>query len=184
MGSVVARLRSMTDVGTADYAVGGVTYWTNDQVQSVLDRHSNLIRANLATMPQYYGGSIEYREFTWGDLEVERQQSGTAVWRVVNSAGSAFGTATYAVNYDSRRIRFTSDQTDVIYLETVAFDMSAAAADVWDQKAAHYAAKMDIQTGEQRMARGQLIQHAQSMAKYYRATMPARSVQVVRDDLA
>ena len=43
MGTLIETLRGMTDAGTADYTIGATTYWSDDAVQMVLDRHMDYI---------------------------------------------------------------------------------------------------------------------------------------------
>ena len=37
MAELIADLRALTDAGTSDYTVGGVSYWSDQQLQDALD---------------------------------------------------------------------------------------------------------------------------------------------------
>ena len=63
MADIVDTLRGMTDAGVNDYTIAGVPYWSDAQVQRVLDRHRNDFRFVAAqAVPEYPGsGSVWYR---------------------------------------------------------------------------------------------------------------------------
>jgi len=182
MSELISQIRAKTDAGTADYSIAGTQYWTDDQIQAMLDRQSTPVRIRLSEVPENQQGTAIYRDYVWGDMEVERAGSGTAVWRVVDAGGTVSGTATYAINYDQKKIRFQQNTLPPMYLESQAFDLNAAAAQIWREKAAHYAARFDVSTDNHNLRRSQLMAHANEMAKHYERMSAPRIVTMQRSD--
>lgn len=185
MASLIADLRQRCEAGTADYSLAGVTFWDDEALQARLDAYrTDVYRAPLVVQPVYSGGSALYYDYYWQrGAAVEAVDGGTA-WRVEDSAGSAVGTADYEVNADARHIRFDSDQqAKAYYLTYRVFDMDRAEADVWDRKAAHYAAAYDVSTDNTSLKRSQLIAHCRAMADAARKRAPARNRASVRFDV-
>lgn len=60
---------------------------------------------------------------------------------------------------------------------TATYDLNAAAADVWDEKAGAAADKFDFSEDGQSFSRAQLMAHCSDRARYYRAR---RSVSVIK----
>jgi len=56
------------------------------------------------------------------------------------------------------------------------YDLNAAAADVWDEKAAALAADYNFSNDAGRFDRSQAFEHAQGRARYYRSRRSPRSV--------
>ena len=44
MAELIADLRALTDAGTSDYTVGGVSYWSDQQLQDALDGRRQAVR--------------------------------------------------------------------------------------------------------------------------------------------
>lgn len=169
MSSIITDVRAMVNAGTADYTVGAVAYWTDDQIQAVLDQYREDQREPLRLEEQYTGGSVIYKEFYFSSPWVERLESGTVAWRVETSdAGTVAGTADYAVNYSARNITFNADQAGTAwYLYRRTFDVNRAAAHIWRQKASYYANAYDVSTDNHSLKRSQLVAQARDMVKYY-----------------
>lgn len=159
MASIITDLRRMGAAGTADISVAGVDYFSDDQLQDVLDGQRREISEVLTPSDamRYY---FETRP-------VERAATAGA-FQVLDAAGSAVGTAEYSVNYPAREITFVDDQHGAQFtLKARTFDMPAAAAEVWESKAAAWAAEFDVTTDNHNVKRSQKIKHAQMMAAQY-----------------
>lgn len=182
MTDLIVRLRGMIQAGTADYSIAGTNYWSDDQLQSALDRNSTPVRIRMSEVPENIGGIIEYHDYLWGENEVERAGSGTAVWRVVDAGGTIQGTGTYSINYDQKKIRFFNEKLPPMYLESTAFDLNAAAAQIWREKAGHYAARFDVSTDNHNLRRSQLMTHAERMAKHFERMTTPKMVTMQRSD--
>lgn len=59
------------------------------------------------------------------------------------------------------------------------YDLNAAAADIWEEKAAALAGKFDFSADGASYSRSQQHTHAQQMARYYRSRRSARTVTLV-----
>lgn len=171
MSNLITKLRGMTAAGTADYTVNGAAYWTDEQLEDVLDENSLRIKTEaLISDPDTSGATDVYKEYTWQYGDVEEVTSGSARWRVELSDGSIVGTATYSADYRQRRITFTNDtQGSAIYLSYYRYDLHGAAADVWDQKAAQVASRFDLETDNHNMKRSQLYAQYTKEAARHRA---------------
>ena len=159
-----------------------VTYWSDDEVQRVLDRHkSEYIHALMSVEPTYSAGSIVYQQYRLGATDVE---SGTAVFKVEDTAGTVTG---YTVDYARGVVTFTADQAGKsFWWSGFAYDLNAAAADIWRMKASHVAGLVDFSTDGHSVKRSQQAQAYLNMAGYYQQRSASEGVttaKIVRDDL-
>lgn len=186
MVNILDELRARCNAGTAEYVVSGTTYWSDDDLQAACDRfRRDYTRQPLQPEPVQMPGSAVYHDYFWRVGEfVEEGTSGTAAWRLENSAGSVIADAAYVVNYSAKHIRFVADTAgSAYYLSYRAFDLDRAAADVWTRKASHVTDRYDIQTDNHRLSRRQLHEMYTQQAEAYRRKAPGRSVTRVRDDV-
>ncbi len=166
MSTLISEIRKVCNVGTADYTVGGVSYWTDEQIEEVLDKYSQrILRESLLAEGEWQtGGTVVYVNYRFKETFPEEAGSGSAVWLVQNGEGSAIGTANYSVNYQQRRISFTADQDgETRFLTYYSFDLFRAAAEIWEAKAAHVSDRFDVETDNHNLKRSQL--HAMYMAR-------------------
>ena len=184
MAELIQRLRALTATGTADYTVGTVSYWTDDQLEDVLDRRRTDLRRDPLTLePLLDGGTTRYYDYYFARENVEGTASGTAAWRVENSNGSTIGASNYSLNIDSRVISFTTDTLGTAYyLSGRAYDMERAAADVWEQKAADVADRFDLEIDNHNMKRSQLYDHYMKMATQFKRRAKPVVGRMVRSD--
>lgn len=186
MSNAVQELRRRCDAGTAEFMAGTVTYYSDDHLLATLDRHrSDLRRQHLRMEPTYSGGQVVYQDYYWerGDW-IEEAASGAAAWVVEDSAGSAVGTAGYSVNYSAKHLRFSADTTGIAYLLSYrTYDLDRAAAEVWEDKAAHVADRFDVKTDNHDLKRSQLRQSYLAMAANFRRRAPVRSRERTRGDV-
>ena len=187
MTPLIDELRRRCDAGTASDVIAGQTHWSDDDLQAILDgqRRDYARRPLLAIPAQQTGGSLSYQDYYWlVGTWVEGAESGTAVWRIEDSAGSIVGTAAYAVNSRAGHIRFTADTGGTVYYLTYrGYDLDRAAADVWEAKAAGVAARFDAATDNHDLKRGQLAQHYRDMAATYRRRAGVRAHARTREDV-
>lgn len=171
MTNLIKRLRGMTEAGTADYSVAGVDYWSNEEVQRVLDNHRNdIFREQLLQIKTYAdGGSIDYFEYRSGFNDYEETTGGTAIFFVELSTGEAAGTADYSVDYQLGIVTFGADQGGTAWFLTGrSYNLNTAAADIWRQKAAHLAqTAMNFKTDGHSFNRNELVKNALQMAEEY-----------------
>ena len=180
MSDLVSTLRQRTYTGLTDYTLGAVTYWTDDQLQTILDSHAvSFYDEMLSSVPQMTsGGTVKYFRY---NAPYRNLESGTNFSLALTAGGSV--TASYSVDYNAGVITFTTDQRGTAYFLTgKTYMMESAAADVWDQKAAYYSLSYDVKTDGHDLTRSQLYKQAREQATFWRGRMGAYSVTAERSD--
>ena len=165
---------------TSDSSI--VTYWDDEEIQRVLDRHKvEYIHALMDAQPTYESGTPVYKQYLLNATNIE---SGTAVFKVEDTAGTVTG---YTVDYARGVVTFTADQSGKsFYWSGFAYDLDAAAADIWRMKASHVAGLVDFSTDGHSVKRSQQAQAYLNMAGYYQQRSASEGVttaKIVRDDL-
>ncbi len=186
LSAVIDDLRGMTDAGPADYNVGTAVYWDDNQLAAVLDRHRrDFFREQLQSVTDWVGGgSVQYREYRSQHRSLEQTDGGTALFIVEDTTGANMGTATWSADYRTGVITFAADtHGTVYYLTGRAYDLNAAAADVWRMKAANVAKYYDFSTDNHSLSRSQMHRQFMDQAQYYSGLTPAKSIGVTRGDL-
>ena len=162
MLNLVSRLRRMTaDVGTVT--------WDGEQLQEILDLH----RVEIQRVPleaeawQVASGTVVYTRYRipGGLVNFEEAGSGTLAWRLYESSGTEVGTANYTADYINGILDFTADQAgSARWLDARAYDLHAAAADAWREKAAFKAGHFQFKADGAQFNRQQWFEHCVSMA--------------------
>lgn len=170
MGTVIADLRLLTFAGTADYTVAGTAYFTDDQLQNILDKHrATFKRVEINSNPTYADGAYTYTEYRipqplghW--FETDETDSG---WNLADSTGA--DAPAHTVAYSAGMITFSADTTNLpYYLDCRTYDVNAAAADVWEMKSSLVANDVNWSSDNHRIDAGAQIANFQTMAKKYR----------------
>lgn len=190
MADIILRLRGMVDAGTADYVVGGVSYWSDDVLQDRLDAYRTELNSTPLTSvaEQDNAGSVHYFTYYVGYKNLEGTASGTVYWEVHDGLGSALPTSSYTPDYIYGSLRFTNDTLGTIYyIRARSYNLEAAAGQIWRTKAAHVASSFDFASDNQRFNKAKLMENYLQMANYWDAkggvSTGIRSVQMVRTDL-
>lgn len=185
MSNLITQIRGMTNAGTADYTVAGVSYWEDERLQEVLDRYRvDITREQLVSYPKHVGsGTVEYYRYMSAYNWFEETTGGTAVFIIEAADGTDQGTATYSADYNRGEVTFASDTSgSVYYLTGRSYALKSAAADVWRQKAAHTAASFDFSTDNHSVKRGQVVRHCLDMADMYGGQGQPNIVTLYRSD--
>lgn len=179
-GTIVTALRRMTGASTADYTIGEDTYWTDEQLQAVLDRR---VCERLIQVPIELYGTIDdtgHIVFITGRVPTNGTvDTDTAI--VVNVVGAPIDGATV---HDDGRVDFDSDQAiHTPLLSGLCYDLNGAAADVMEAWASAVKLGYDISTDGQSMSRSQ--RHAQLLkqAAEFRSRILPGSVNMIRTDM-
>lgn len=167
MATLIGRVRDLTNAGTAEYTRGTVTYFTDDHIEEVLDRHRiDLVRHKLASEATYPGGgSVVYtrQRSAYGHLE-----SGTALV-IEDSVGDDRGTATFSADYQLGIFDFTTDQKGTaLYLTARSYDPFGAAGELLEEWAASEARSFDFSTDGQSFSRRQKVEGLREQARLMR----------------
>jgi len=188
MSEHIAALREMCHAGTADYILATQTFWSDAHLQTVLDTtRAEHWRVPIQAIPELSGGTAT----VWKKYELpavlgtwwERVAGGSDVWAITDGNDNVIGTATYSVDYPSRRVNFSSDQAGTAYYVTGrTYDLAKAAAAVWRRKAAYYAAAVDWATDGHRVNASQAAAHCIQMAEEFESQAGVGTVQMFRGD--
>ena len=190
MADLITTVRQLTASGTADYTVGGTTYWTDDQVETVLDLYRTDVyeeRIEPISSELDSDGTARYYDYQSAYTYYETTDAGTAVFTIRDSGGTVLGTATYTIDYDRGHIEFSSDTTgSARWINGRSYDVYAAAADIWNRKAGHVADRFDFTADGASFKVSQLVDHYKMQAgeaQKQATTFGVKSTTMYRDDV-
>lgn len=182
MSALIEELRGMTEAGTSEYTVGTTLYWSDNAMQDVLDSHRQDLRFHpLQTIPfQGAGGTLNYLEYSSPFGALEQTSGGTAIFYVQDGAGATQGTALWSMDYRRGVLTFANNTLGTaFYFTGRTYDLNAAAAEIWQKKAAHYApTTFDFSTDNHSIKRSQVYDHAIAQAKFF-AGISRNAIQTV-----
>lgn len=171
MLGLITELRALTEAGEADYSIVYTTYWSNEQLEDILDLHRADVRfEQLESYPHHVsGGSLVYYDYKSPYPYLEETTGGTAITYLQDSTGATLGTALWTADYRRGMFSFVNTTNGtVVYLTSRSYDINAAAADVWRRKAAHYApTSFNFSTDNHSISRAQVYDHAVQMASFF-----------------
>ena len=168
MANLIARLRGLCDVGTAEWTKDGTAFWNDDQLEERLDLHVVAYKQDVNPAGELVDGTTEYHKYPLSFGNLEEAASGTAHWVVRNTGGTAIGTASYSVNYEQGLITFPADTTgSIMTARYKTYDMWAAGADIWRTRAANVHSRYNIREGEHALTRAQWFDHCLKMASQF-----------------
>lgn len=183
MANPIQRLRGMTNAGIADFTVGAVSWFSDSQLQQILDTHRvDVYREPLTDQVTYdSGGTARYYDYYFAPGEYEE---GTAAFIVATARGSALAGTVMSIDYQAGHISFgtVSQGGTAYYLTARRYDINAAAADVWRQKASLVASAYDFEADGQRMNRSQLFKQYTQMAQMFESQAAPMTARMVRSD--
>lgn len=165
MIALTRKLRGYTSTGPADYSIAGEPYWSDAQLQDVLDTHRvDFYEHQLTPISAVESGLVVYKTFR---APYRNLESGTP-FVLVDGLGTAAGTADYTADYMNGIISFTANQGGTAwYLTGRAYDLNSSAADIWRMKAAHASADFDFSTDNHSIKGSQVSIQCLKMADYY-----------------
>ena len=168
MTNLIQTVRGFAQAGTAEYTAGTVNYWSDDQIQEVLDRHCYEVRSEtLESFPvTVSGGTTQWKDYQSAYRWFEATDGGTARFIVQDSTGSTI--TSYTAQAQRGLITFNQNTGGTVYqLTGFAYDVYGAAADIWTQKAAQYAVKIDFKTDNHEVRRSHIMQNIDMMIARY-----------------
>lgn len=170
MADLITELRGLTEAGANDYTIANNVYWTDRQLQDILDRRVTKFDFEpMMMVPARASGGYTYTDYYIGRKWIEQEAAGTTIFKIQDYNGSAIGTALYSIDYNVGKITFATDQgSPIAYMVTCScYDINAAAADVWRKKSSHYASAYDFSTDNHSVKREQLYTHALKQVDYF-----------------
>ncbi len=163
MDALIARVKAMC---------GGDTTITDDDYQVLLDDHAFVVECALEQRPPF---------FTQFRSPFENLEEGAVVYIGYNTL------LTEGVDYtiDLQRGIVTTPATNyqVLYLQGMAYDINAAAADGWERIAARHVDEFDLSADGSSLKRSQVYEQATAQAAKYRSKAWAVPVSVDRADM-
>ena len=167
---LIQRLRELTATSANQETVGGITYWSDDQLQDILDDYShNYVHIPLKSRPTVGNDNIlTYRDYLWDvDLGTWLERSDTVGALIVqNNLG--YETVGWTIDYKQRKITFPADTGGrTYYLTARSFDMDRAAAEVWLRRAGFLVDNVDWSTDNHSVKDSQAYQHYMSRYKHF-----------------
>ncbi len=186
MVDLLSELRSLANVGSDDFKVGGEPQFTDGRLQRILDQsRTEHYREEMLAVEAYQGGTPIWKDYYTGVQFLEQTTGGTAVFYIEDGAGQNVGTAQYTMDYLTGKAVFSaSTGGSVLYWYGRAYDMNRAAAEVWRRKASYYATQYDFSTDNHRINRSALYKQCLSMAQEFEArAMTASTVTLTRSDV-
>jgi hypothetical protein len=167
MLSLIASVRGKAAARSDETTIDAVTYWTDDQLQAILDQFSyDVTDVALRVKPYMVDGVTVYREYYIPNTVpayLEGAETDDA-FLVVDSRGFAAPAYTYDGNLRKITLAVSGTGTEY-YLRAKAFDLDRAVAEVWLQKAGHRADLITWKAGTYTLEED--TEYAQCMAKYH-----------------
>lgn len=185
MQTLIDTVRGYANAATDEWTVTTdsslVEYWSDEEIQRVLDRHkTEYIHEPLEPITSYSSGSAVMLRYSTG---VHNLEGGTE-FKVEDVSGTV---TPASVDYARGIVTFSTDQSGKSYWWSgYEYDLHAAAADIWRMKASHVAGLVDFSTDGHSIKRSQQAQQYLNMAQYYQQRSTTESVQtarIVRGDL-
>jgi len=176
MEDLVDELRLLTETqDTTDEAAIDYGIWTDDALQTVLDVYGRreLVDVELQPLPQVTGTvalyAIPFSDKVW----LERDDT---ICTVVNTSGQDVGAVT---NYAQNTVTHSSTLGEPVYVRGRAFDLWAAAANIWAKKASMRSSMIQAKAGDHTLYEQQEYEHCLERYRFY-AGQKLRTVVVRR----
>ena len=178
MATLISRWRRMVD-DTAK------SVWTDLQAQEILDlRRRDVFGLALRPVEQYIDGAYETLVYAIGLTDLEEADSEDAtVWRLYDEDGADVTPA--SIDYAAGLVRFSTDQEGAgLFLDCRSYDLRAAAADAWRERAAGRASGYDFGADGAQYSRSQWFRHCMEMAAIFDGQRAGQMTVLARSDLA
>lgn len=168
---LILLLRSLTDAQIGETTVNNLAYWTDHQLQQILDLYrTRHVQIPLTPIPQTVGGQTVYYLYEFPHyVDNPEYATDSPFFSVTNKNGDVLTDYTYEVG--TNYITFDGDQEQgERYLTVSCYNLRLAAARVWSEKGAQRAALVDWKAGGQTLNEDQEYQHCMSMVNYFLGT--------------
>jgi hypothetical protein len=187
MVDIVKEVRKLANVGPADYTIAGEPYWTDAQIEAVLDKEYEYIVNQPMEAVGTYGttGTWEYLDYYVGAEWIEQTDGGTATFYIQDTTGAIISSSDYSVDYQNGVVTFDSNTSGQVRSVTCYYyDVNAAAAEIWRSKAAYYFSAVDFSTDNHSIKREQIYKHCIEQAEHFEslAEDASESADLVRSD--
>lgn len=181
MLNAIKQLRLMTDTAVNEVAINDVWYWSDDQLQDILDRHARYVDdVALFATPITDDGVTTYTKYFFKNYLGSWFDEDTIV--VVNNRGTI--APTNAIDYKGKQVTFVANTLGYDYfIRGRVLNMNAAAAEVWQRKADHRTQLIDWKDGTHTLNEDQEYQHILERIQHYQGG-GIKTVQLMRSGYA
>lgn len=165
MSALIKTLRLNASAGENSDNVNGVQYWTDDQLQDILDQFSSdLLDTELIPYPVNENGATVYKVYYLPSTTsrfIEGADTASAFTLVDTLGNTVTG---YTFDASRGRFEFATPTGGRTYrLRARQFDMNQATAEVWFRKAGLRAELIDWKAGTYNLKEDQIWQHCMAM---------------------
>lgn len=176
MISLILELRRMTDASSNEVTIDGVQYWTDQQLQDLLDSYRvDVLDLELIPAKQRENGADVYYRYYLPDSVGAWVENDPSVFQVVDEDGNL--AAGYTFNTIDRYVLFTSNTSGATrLLRCRYYDLRKTAARVWYEKAGHRVQLIDWKAGGQNLNEDQEYQHCMEMFNGYSGNGGVKSI--------
>lgn len=156
MNDILLELRGLTDATNGETTVDGVDFWTDEQLQAILDAYrTDALDLALVPAAQKVAGNTAYLRYYFPDNLATTVEPD---FTITDSEGNVLSNWTYTKG--TRYILFASDQSaDSRLITCNAYNLRKSAARVWLTKASQRTALIDWKAGGQTLSEDQEYQH-------------------------
>lgn len=171
MSQLIADLRVLTEAGTAEWTLGTITFWDDDQMQNILDKHVvDFVFSPMESLTTYNtDGSLLYNDYKVNFENIEQTTGGTAIFYIQNGNFENVGTALYNADYRKGKFTFPTNTqgTTSFYATGRSYDLNASAAEIWRIKANHASTSFDFSADNTSVKKSQVYEHYKERAEYF-----------------
>lgn len=194
MTQLITALRRMTDTESDLEAEARGNYWSDEMLQDELDRHSvERTRVVLQPIPEVLvGNTLSYTQYAIPSTVgrwLERPTSLTidGNFRVQDATGAhvlyGSGEEEFTIDWAAMRVVFGKDREGHQFYATArAYDLNAAAAVIWLEKASKRTTLIDWRTDNHQFWEDQEYQHCMQMHRRYAGKSGMRLSRFARAD--
>jgi len=186
MADLIRQLRINGAAGATDENVNGILYWTDDQLEDILDRYSSDVNdIQLVTYSRMESGVTVWKTY-YLPASVPLNLEGSATvgeFTVVDTLGNV--ASGYTFDLARRRVDFAVNQNGkTYYVRARSFDLNRATSELWSKKASLRAELIDWKAGTYNLKEDQIYQHALQEAQRWAGKAGFNRVRLNRDDYA
>lgn len=162
---LVLDLRSLTSTAMGDTTINDVVYWSDYQLQVILDKYATRhIDVELIPIPQIESSSTAY--YTYSIPSDVSKYIDESTVQIVDQYGVVASPS--ETNILQGYVVFAADTSgDPYYIRCTSYNMRMAAARVWLDKASHRSELIDWKAGGQTLSEDQAYQHCMERAAYF-----------------
>ena len=191
VGYLINEVRRLSGAGTAEYDIGTISYFTDAQIETLLDsRRTRLAREHIDFEKEYdpTSNDLVYKHARVGRRWVEDTDGGTVAFIITDSDGDIISADEWSLSPEDGYLTFSTDQDGSLrYVTGWTHNPYQAAIEVLLSWSAHLCHEPDFSTDNMKVKRSQKAQMLRAqIAEVNKLAGIAPEIKVVRlarDDL-